>query len=137
MPMRNLNGDVSIGAALAKPVASQIGGPLDFCNTAGEHLAARPDEMLLEWESFVRWAVQAGLIGPETYLELVRHPAPIDKILRLREAVYRVGLAIARGDRVPQRDLLAIRKQANASKPAIINSRDGLCWRPDPSRTSV
>jgi len=139
MPMRNLNGAVSVRAALVKPVASQIGGhlALDFCNTAGEHLAARPDEMLLEWESFVRWAVQAGLIGPETYLELLRHPTPIDKIVRLREAVYRVGLAIARSDRVPQRDLLAIRKQANASKPAIINSRDGLRWRPDPSRASV
>jgi predicted RNA-binding Zn ribbon-like protein len=138
--MRNHQGDAAVIAILAKPVASpQIGGhlALDFCNTAGEHLAHHPDEMLLEWESFVRWAAQVGLIAPETYPELLRHPAPINKIVQLREAIYRVGLAIARGEIIPQHDLLAIRKQATASKPAVISSPDGLRWQPDPSRVST
>jgi predicted RNA-binding Zn ribbon-like protein len=131
--------DAAIKAALAKPLSHQIGGhlALDFCNTAGEHLAEHPDEMFLDWESFIRWTFQVGIIAPETYPELLRHPTPITKILQLREAIYRVGLAIARGDRIPQSDLLAIHAQAATSKPTIVNGRHGLRWQPDPSRTSA
>src|SRR5580704_18541218 len=118
----------AIKAALAKPIIHQIGRPLalDFCNTAGEHLADHPDEMFLHWESFIRWTAQVGLIAPETYPELLRHLAPINKIVQLREAIYRVGLAIVRGDRIPQSDLLAIHAQAAKSKPTIVNARHGL-----------
>jgi predicted RNA-binding Zn ribbon-like protein len=131
--------EVAIKAALAKPVTHQIGGhlALDFCNTAGEHLAAQPDEMFLNWESFIRWTVQVGLVAPETYPELLPHSSPISKIVQLREAIYRVGLAIARDDRVPRTDLLAIHSQAATSKPTIVNGRHGLRWRPDPSRASA
>src|SRR5690242_5545110 len=78
-------------------IAHQVGGhlALDFCNTAGEHLAERPDELLMDWESFLRWATQVGLIGPESYFELLRHPEPLDEIIQLREAVHHVGLAVA------------------------------------------
>jgi predicted RNA-binding Zn ribbon-like protein len=131
--------DTTIKAALAKPLTHQIGGhlALDFCNTAGEHLATHPYEMFLAWESFIRWTVQVGMITPETYPELLRHPVPITKIVQLREAIYRVGLAIARGDRIPQSDLLAIHAEAATSKPTIINGRQGLRWRPDPPRASA
>ena len=131
--------DVAIKAALAKPITHQIGGhlALDFCNTAGEHLAAQPNEMLLDWELFIRWTVQVGLVASESYPELLRNPSPIGKIVQLREAIYRVGLAIARNDRVPQPDLLVIHRQANASKPAVISGRYGTRWQPDPSRASA
>src|ERR1700733_4783504 len=78
-------------------IARQVSGhlALDFCNTAGEHLAERPNELLSDWESFLRWATQVGLIGPESYLELLPHPKPLVPIIRLREAIYRIGLAIA------------------------------------------
>jgi predicted RNA-binding Zn ribbon-like protein len=137
--MNNRQNTIAVRSALAKPLASQIGGhlALDFCNTAGEHLADSPDEKLLEWESFIRWAVQIGLIAPETYTELLRHPSPIGKIVQLREAIYRIGLAIARSQTVPPRDLLAIRDQAKTSKPPVATSGDGLRWRPDPPRASV
>jgi predicted RNA-binding Zn ribbon-like protein len=132
--------DVAVRAALSRPIASPvIGGhlALDFCNTAGEHLAAKPNEMLVDWESFVRWAVQIGLIGAEAYPELLRHQSPMGKVVQLREAIYRVGLAISRGERIPQDDLMAIREQANGSKPGVVNGRDGLRWRPDPARVSA
>ena len=131
--------DVAIKAALAKPITHQIGGhlALDFCNTAGEHLAAQPDEMLLDWELFIRWTVQVGLVASESYPELFRNPSPVDKIVQLREAIYRVGLAIARNERVPQPDLLAIHRQANVSKPTVISGRYGTRWRPDPPRASA
>jgi predicted RNA-binding Zn ribbon-like protein len=130
--------NTSVKSALAKPIANRIGGhlALDFCNTAGEHLATQPDEMLLDWESFLRWATQAGLIAPPTYAELQRHPSPVEKILHLREAIYRIGLAIARGDSISNRDLLILREQANAPKPAVVTSPDGLRWKPDPQQAS-
>ncbi|HEY6414196.1 MAG TPA: CGNR zinc finger domain-containing protein [Edaphobacter sp.] len=131
--------DVSLKAALSKPITHQIGGhlALDFCNTAGEHLADHPDEMFLDWETFIRWTAQVGLIAPETYSELFRHPSPISKILQLREAIYRVGLTIARGDRISPSHLLTIHSQAAASKPTIVNGRHGLRWQPVPSRASA
>src|ERR1700735_2443306 len=101
--------DVAVRAALSRPVASPvIGGhlALDFCNTAGEHLAAKPGEMLLDWELFVRWAVPIGLIGADGYAELLQARAPMGKVVQVREAIYRGGLAIARGERLPQDDLL-------------------------------
>jgi predicted RNA-binding Zn ribbon-like protein len=119
-------------------IAHQISGhlALDFCNTAGEHLAARPDELLLDWESFLRWAAQAGLIAPQSYFELMRHPEPLDEIIVLREAVYRIGLAIAGAGRPSKRDLDAIRERAKVSRPEIVFSDNVGQWRPAPSHAS-
>jgi predicted RNA-binding Zn ribbon-like protein len=61
----------------------------------------------------------------------------VGKIVQLREAIYRVGLALARGERVPEGDLLVIREQANARKPDVAGGRDGLRWRPDAARASA
>lgn len=119
-------------------VAHQIGGhlALDFCNTAGEHLADRPDELLLNWESFLRWATQVGLIGPDSYFGLLRYPEPLHELLRLREAVYRVGLSIAGARPVSKRDVDFIRECANAGRPEI-EFRDNIGrWRPARSHVS-
>lgn len=119
-------------------VAHQVGGhlALDFCNTAGEHLADRPDELLLDWESFLRWANQVGLIGPHSYFELLAYPEPLDEIIRLREAVYRVGLAIAGARGISKRDVEFIRACANAGRPEI-EFRDHVGrWRPARSHAS-
>jgi predicted RNA-binding Zn ribbon-like protein len=130
--------DVAAKPGLAGPIASLVGGnlALDFCNTAGERLSDRPDEKLTEWESFIRWVVQVGLVASEGYIELLRHPASISKIVQLREAIYRVAVAITRGDPLPERDLLAIHEQANGSKPALV-SNGGLRWRPSVARASA
>ncbi len=134
MPTHQSN--LSAKSALAKPIANRIGGhlALDFCNTAGEHLATQPDEMLLDWESFLRWATQSGLIAPQTYAELLHHPTPVDKIVNLREANYRIGLAIARGDSIPRRDLLILHEHANAPKPTVVIGQGSLRWQPTPQQ---
>jgi predicted RNA-binding Zn ribbon-like protein len=120
-------------------IAHQVGGhlALDFCNTAGEHLAERPDELLLDWESFLRWATQVALLGPESYFELLRHTEPLDEIVQLREAVYRSGLAIAGARRLAKHDLTFIRERANARRPQIEFRGNVGRWRPDPSDVSV
>ena len=119
-------------------VAHQVGGhlALDFCNTAGEHLAESFDELLLDWESFLRWATQVGLIGSESYFELLKYPEPLDEIIHLREAIYRVGLAIAGARRLSKPDVDFIRKRANAARPEIEFRDNRARWHPAPSHTS-
>jgi predicted RNA-binding Zn ribbon-like protein len=119
-------------------IAHQVGGhlALDFCNTAGEHLAERPDELLLDWESSLRWATQVGLVGPESYFELLRHPEPLAEIVQLREAIYRVGLAVAGARRISKRDVDFIRDRADALRPEV-EFRDNVGrWRPAQSHAS-
>ena len=125
------------GLILAKPIPHQIGGylALALCNMAREHLAEPPDEMLCDWESFIRWAAQVGLIPPESYLELLRHPGRVDSIVQLREAIYRIGLAVAGKQRVPQPDFASIRKPANGARPNAILRGNNVDWRPDPSQS--
>jgi predicted RNA-binding Zn ribbon-like protein len=119
-------------------IAHQVGGhlALDFCNTAGEHLAGRPDELLRDWESFLRWATQVGLVGPESYFELLRHPEPLDEIIQLREAIYRVGLAVAGARRLSNHDVDFIRVRANAPRPEIEFRNNMGRWRPARSHVS-
>jgi len=119
-------------------IAHQVGGhlALDFCNTAGEHLAERPDELLRDWESFLRWAAQVGLIEPESYCALLRHPEPLRPIIRLREAIYRVGRAIADRRRLSGRDLAFIREQANARWPEVGFRNNAVRWQPAPFHAS-
>jgi predicted RNA-binding Zn ribbon-like protein len=119
-------------------ITHQIGGhlALDFCNTAGEHLAARPDELLLDWESFLRWTTQVGLIGPQSCFELIRYPEPLDEIIVLREVIYGIGLAIAGVGRPSKQDLDAIRERANVPRPEIDFIDNVGQWRPSPSHAS-
>jgi predicted RNA-binding Zn ribbon-like protein len=119
-------------------IAHPVGGhlALDFCNTAGEHLAERPDELLRDWESFLRWAVQVGLVGPESYFELLRHPAPLGEIIQLREAIYRVGLGVAGARPISKRDVALIRERASAPRPEIEFRDNAGRWRPAPARAS-
>jgi len=119
-------------------IAHQIGGhlALDFCNTAGEHLAETPDEFLFDWKSFLRWATHVGLIGHQSYLELLRSPEPVDAILELREAIYRVGLAVAGARRLSKHNLEFIRERADTRPPRFEVRDNSVRWRPDPSHAS-
>jgi len=134
-PIRSHNAAVSVPREM---IAHQIGGNLvlDFCNTAGEHLAVRPDELLLDWESFLRWATQVVLIRSQSYFELIGHPEPLDEIIRLREAIYRLGLAVAGVGRVSKGDVDIIRKSTKAPLPDINFSGNAGQWRPVPPHAS-
>jgi len=119
-------------------VAHQVGGhlALDFCNTAGEHLAERPHELLRDWESFIRWATQISLIESESYFALLRRPEPVAPIIQLREAIYRVGLAVAGIRRISEGDLALIRGHANARRPEVEFRNNAVRWQPAPSHAS-
>jgi predicted RNA-binding Zn ribbon-like protein len=136
---RGTHSEIGAGANVPHAlVAHQVGGhlALDFCNTVGEHLADRPDELLRDWESFLRWATQVALIGSESYIELLRHPEPVAQITKLREVIYRVGLAIVGTRRVRARDIAFIREYASAPRPEIEFRKNRIKWRPTPSHAS-
>ena len=120
-------------------IAHQIAGhlALDFCNTAGEHLAEQPDEFLRNWESLLRWATHVGLVGPESYVELLGHPESLDEIIQLREAIYRVGLTVAGARHISRRDVAFIREHANAPRPEVEFRGSAGRWRPAPTRASA
>jgi predicted RNA-binding Zn ribbon-like protein len=120
--------------AVSKFVAGNIA--LDFCNTAGEHLAANFDEMLLDWETFIRWCVQAGLVAQESYAPLTGRPFPMEPVIQLREAIYRAGLGLARGQAIPAGDLDLIVRSARASRPLVQAGTNGLHWRPATEHSS-
>jgi predicted RNA-binding Zn ribbon-like protein len=91
---------------------------------------SQPDELLPDWESFLRWTAQVGLIEPESYFLLLRHPEPVDQVVQLRESIYHVCLAIAGNRRPSEGDLAFIREQANAPRPEIRFRKSALRWRP-------
>ncbi len=119
-------------------IAHQVGGHLvlDFCNTAGEHLAERPNELLRGWESFLRWPTHAGLIAPESYFELLHYTEAVDPIVRLRDAIYRVTLAIAGKRRISERDLALLQDHAKALSPGIEVRNHAVRWEPSPRHAS-
>jgi predicted RNA-binding Zn ribbon-like protein len=121
-----------------RQIAHQVSGhlALDFCNTAGEHLAESPDELLIDWEAFLRWAAQVGLVGSDSYLELVKYPESMEKVVQLREAIYRVGLAIAGKCSLSNADVDLIRERADARRPGVEFRERAAQWRPTPFHAS-
>src|SRR2546422_9154884 len=84
-----------------------IGGDLclDFCNTVGGKRGATTREYLNSYADLVSWAEQAGLLDKSQAGALVRKAARrpteaaavLARAVGLREALYRIFLAIVEG----------------------------------------
>ena len=57
-------------------------------------------------------------------------------VLKLRDAIYAVCLALARKARVPRASLDDICAQAKLPLPPVVSSPAGVRWRPDAPRAS-
>ena len=122
-----------------KLIAHQVGGhlALDFCNTAEEHLSASPDELLRDWESFLRWAAQVGLIASDSYFELMQKLHSVEPIVSLRDAIYRIALAAAGTRELSESDLALVRKYAGAKRPQVEMHEGKLYWKPSLTRAAL
>ena len=109
---------------------------LDFCNTAGEHLAASFDEMLIDWETFIRWSVQARIVAEASHAPLIRRPFPIQPVIRLRECIYHAGFALARHESIPASDLAEIVHTARRDLPLVHRGTKTLHWQPEVEHSS-
>ena len=121
------------------PVSKFVSGhlALDFCNTAGEHVASHYDELLHDWETFIRWCRQAGLLVETSYRSLSRELFPMKPVIELRECIFRCGLALARHEQMPVKDLATLDNTAHSTLPPVIISRHAPHWAPQPEHAST
>lgn len=86
---------------------------LDFANTAGWHASDHPREHLRGYDDLLRWAIKAELIGSEEVQRLEmqashnpKHAATaLAKAITIREVLYRLFTAIAKGEKVSPVDI--------------------------------
>jgi len=91
---------------------------LDFANTADWHASDRPRETLHTFADLLEWCRQARLVEPRTAGEMQRAArrrpsaarAAWSRALALREALYRIALALARREPVPADDLATLNR---------------------------
>ena len=112
-------------------VSAGIGGSLalEFANTAGWHLDAEPVERLGDWRHVLRWATEQGLVAPDQADDLAEATAAVAPVIALREAIFRIAVAAARGETPEERDLHAVLALPSAAQPAAIWPNGALAWR--------
>src|ERR1051326_7811480 len=79
---------------------------LDFANTVHSHGLPDPEDDLKTLADRAEWGVQAGLWEDRTarslgHAEAAAQSAKLRRVRRLREVVYALFVAIARGEQVP------------------------------------
>ncbi len=99
---------------------SLIGGRLclDFTNTVGWHASEDPSEWLTSYEELLAWAARAGALTEaetdELRREAERRPeeaaAALERAQAIREVVYRILSAAARGGHARGEDLEALNR---------------------------
>ena len=78
---------------------------LDFANTAEWHLSEHPTERLTSYAELIAWARSINLLSDRAAPQLLRvadqHPSEaarvLDRAVTLREAIYRIFVAVAAG----------------------------------------
>jgi predicted RNA-binding Zn ribbon-like protein len=118
--------------------AAGIGGhlALDFANTAGWHLAANPVERLCSWQDIVRWAEDSGLVDRSEAALLARELQPKDQIIRLREDIFALALAVARSIEADGPALKRVSAAAERRGPHTVAGANGLRWALAPSKAA-
>jgi predicted RNA-binding Zn ribbon-like protein len=117
-----------------------VGGRLclDFVNTASNRAGVEPTEHLATYADLVDWCVGAELFGPSEAARLLgeaeRRPelaaAAFERALGLREAIYRLCLAVAehRGAEPDALDTLnAVLADGTAGR-RLRPADEGFCW---------
>jgi predicted RNA-binding Zn ribbon-like protein len=98
-----------------------VGGALclDFCNTVGGKRGGVTREKLESYLDLVSWSQQAGLVDKEQARALAlkaasqpdRAVAVLERAIALREAIYRVFLALAEGKAPANRDVAILNSE--------------------------
>jgi predicted RNA-binding Zn ribbon-like protein len=117
---------------------SQIEVCLDFANTVRWHASDRPEEKLHTYPDLVTWAREQGLVKANEARALVemahQHPREaaesLQRVLSLREAIYRVFTAQAHGQHPARTDLDQINAAASEylAKSQVFATPDGFQW---------
>ncbi len=100
---------------------------LEFANTAEWHAGPSPEERLTSYRAAVLWAEQAGVLTGEQAARLSSqaetHPPEAGEALRriiaLRETVYRIFAALARGSHPDDADLDLLHAELRQGLPHL------------------
>jgi predicted RNA-binding Zn ribbon-like protein len=118
-----------------------VGGDLslDFCNTVGGKRSAVARECLNTFADLVGWSEQAGLIGPAEAAELRRKAqtdpgageAVLARAVQLREAIFRIFLALAEDKSPAECDLTELNAElARGMNRLRVGRADaGFAWQ--------
>ena len=103
---------------------------LDFANTVDDRLSDQPTETLTSYERFLDWAVQKNITERALADELKNSESEpeqaLNRVLELRELLYRLFSAAARKERVAEEDLeLFNRYLAEAMSNIRITQKEG------------
>ncbi|WP_119068253.1 CGNR zinc finger domain-containing protein [Aggregatilinea lenta] len=111
---------------------------LDFANTNEWHASAHPTEHITSYADLVAWAAQAGILPDETaQAALARaeaHPAEAQAVLAhawtLREAIYRIVVAIIEGGSVADGDMAILNETLASTLPRaqLVATDHGFEW---------
>ncbi|MFB0536768.1 MAG: ABATE domain-containing protein [Anaerolineae bacterium] len=111
---------------------------LDFANTADRHASDHPVEFLTSYSDLVAWSQHVGILTDHQVQRLLKEAArrPVDasavleRAIALREAIYRIFLAISHG-RPPQAADLAIfnaELSGALAQSRIVSTAEGFAW---------
>lgn len=107
--MKNLNLGLNLELKSGHPV-------LEFTNTVSDHASENPREKLFNYKDLLAWGKRVGLLRGEQ-LENLTHKAAAQseeaaaafaQSLELREAIYRIFVAQAKGKSPSDRDLMIL-----------------------------
>ncbi len=111
---------------------------LDFANTVHWHATPAPVELLTSYDALVDWAAQAGLVAAGLARRLrqaaAQAPARAEAVrqtaLALREAVYRLFVARARGEPPAAADLATLNRHLAAAyaRLRLVPAAAGYVW---------
>lgn len=118
---------------------------LDFANTLDSRPTDEPRELLADYDDLVRWGVQAGALTPPVGKRLLDrapgHRRQAATVLRraraLREAIFEVFSAAARGEAPPAFALPALNKHLGRMLAHLRLGRDGSGYRWDWNEENV
>ena len=111
---------------------------LDFANTVQWHASDHPSDMLADYETLARWSFEAGILDEERFDALmekaVRSPVEAHEVhtraIALREAIYRICVAVIQGQSPPDPNLSTINDELSRwrGKGRIVPMSDGFTW---------
>jgi len=111
---------------------------LDFVNTADWHASGHPVEFLTSYSDFVAWSQHVGILtdhrAQRLLKEVARRPvdanAVLERAIALREAIYRIFLAISHGRRPQAADLAIFNAELSGAlaQSRIVSTAEGFTW---------
>ncbi len=126
-----------------------LGGQLclDFANTVDWHASDHPREYLSNYADLIAWSKHAGILSKRTAQALLQEAdhsrTEADAILNrawvLREALYRIFVAIVKGKRPSADDVGQLNRELSNALPKlqIMESAEGFDWNWQESRKAL